>query len=315
MSFYRRNAIITAKKETTYGVDAAPTGADAIAVRNLSIKPQQAEFASRDLIRPYYGNSEQLPTAISVQVEYEIEIAGAGGAGTPPKWGRMLCACAFAETVTAGTKVDYTPVSTNFDSLTQVYSLGGDGGTRIQHKITGSRGTVSFEINAKGIPVMKYRFQGLYSAVIDSAAALVPDFSAFQTPLPSNSVNTPIFSLHGVTAPLSKFSVDVANSLVYRALIGGESIKLTDRKPAGSATFEATTVAVKDWWTIARTAQLGALQIVQGTVAGNIVELNSSRVQISDPDYVDEDGVAMLQTKLVFVPASVGNDEITITVR
>lgn len=315
MSFLTRNAVILAKEETTYGTDAAPVGANAIAVRNLSVTPQQAEFASRDLIRPYYGASESLPTAISVQAEFEVELQGSGAAGTAPGYGPCLRACGFSETITAATSVVYAPVSSAFESLTLIYSLGSETTTRLLHKITGARGTVSFQINAKGIPVMKFRFLGLYSAVVDSAAALAPDFSLFQTPSPANTVNTPTFSLHGVTSPLSEFSLDIANTLVYRALIGSESVKLTDRKPAGSATFEVTSVATKDWWSIAKEATLGALSLIHGTAAGKIVELASARVQLSNPQYKDENGVAMLQMATNFIPSSAGNDELTITVR
>lgn len=315
MAYLIRNAIILAKKELTYGSDAAPLGANAIAVRNLSVTPQQAEFASRDLIRPYYGASEQLPTSISAQIEFEVELQASGSAGVAPGWGPCLRACGFAETITTSTSVVYAPVSSGFESLSLVYSLGSESGSRLLHKVLGARGTVSFQINAKGIPVMKYRFLGLYSAVQDSAAALTPDFSAFQTPSPANSVNTPTFELHGVTSPMSEFSLDVANTLVYRALIGGESVKLTDRKPAGSTTFEVTSVATKDWWNIARNATLGSLSLIHGTIEGKIIELASDRVQLSNPQYKDDNGVAMLQMATAFIPGSVGNDELTITCR
>ena len=56
-----RRRTILAKIETTYGTDPTPTGvANAILVRNLNITPQNSEIVSRDLIRPYLGNSEQL---------------------------------------------------------------------------------------------------------------------------------------------------------------------------------------------------------------------------------------------------------------
>lgn len=315
MSFLTRNAVILAKKELTYATDAVPVGANAIAVRNLSITPQQAEFASRDLIRPYYGASESLPTAISVQVEFEVELQGSGAAGTAPGWAPCLRACGFSETIVEATSVTYAPVSSAFESLSLIYSVGSETTTRLQHKVTGARGTVSFQLNAKGIPVMKYRFQGLYSAVVDSAAALVPDFSLFQTPSPANTVNTPTFTLHGVTSPMSEFSLDIANTLVYRALIGGESVKLTDRKPGGSVTFEATSVATKNWWEIAKNATLGALSLIHGSTAGKIVEISSARVQLNNPQYKDESGVAMLSMGMAFIPSSAGNDEVSIIVR
>lgn len=315
MSFLTRNAVILAKKETTYGTDATPAGANAILVRNLSVTPQQAEFADRDVIRPFYGASESLPTGISAQIEFEVELQASGTLGVAPGWGPLLRACAFAETITAGASVAYSPVSSGFESLSLVYSLGSETSTRLLHKLLGARGTVQFVINSKAIPVMKYRFQGLYSAVVDDTTTLTPDFSAFQTPLTSNAKNTPTFALHGVSSPMAEFSLDVANTLAYRALIGEESIKLTDRKSTGSITFDATSVATKNWWDIARYATLGTLDLVHGLTAGKIIELSSSRVQLKDPQYKDDNGIAQLTMGTVFVPSSAGNDELLITCR
>lgn len=317
MSYFSRNAVILAKLEVAYNTDANPAGANAILVRNLSMTPQNAEFASRDLIRPYYGNSESLPTAISAICEFEIELAGSGTAGDVPAWGDLLRACGFAETVDAGTSVVYAPVSTGFDSLSMLYSVGGDGGSRIRHKFNGARGTVSFEAKNKAIPVMKFRFQGTYSAVVDDATALAPDFSAFVAPLPVNRVNTPGFTLHGAASAMSELTLDVANTLVFRSLPGSaaEQVLITDRKPTGSITFEATSVATKNWWEIARTAATGALSLIHGVSAGNIIEIDAPSVQVNNPQYADDSGVAMLKCGLVPVPGSAGNDELSITVR
>ena len=61
MPLLTRRRTILAKLENTYGVDATPTGsANAILIRNLNVTPLNAEVASRDLVRPYLGNSEQL---------------------------------------------------------------------------------------------------------------------------------------------------------------------------------------------------------------------------------------------------------------
>ncbi len=108
--------------------------------------------------------------------------------------------------------------------------------------------------------------------------------------------------------------VDVANEVVYRNLIGGESVFITDRKPSGNASMEIDTVAAKDWWTTIKNNTLGALAITHGTVAGNIIEIDAPKVQLTDPSYSDSDGIAMLGTKLSFQPDA-GNDELVITVK
>lgn len=100
MSLLTRKRTILAKIESVYGTDATPTGsANAILVRNLTVTPIEAQQISRDLIRPYLGNSDTMLSEISAKCEFEIELAGAGTPGIAPAWAPLLLACAFAETL------------------------------------------------------------------------------------------------------------------------------------------------------------------------------------------------------------------------
>lgn len=117
MPLLNRRRILTAAIETTYGTDAVPTGANAILVRNMTLTPQEADLTDRDLVRPYLGRSEQLPAGIRARLEFEVEIAGSGTAGTAPGYGALLrsvglsqtlLATAVTGTATAGTSTTVT---------------------------------------------------------------------------------------------------------------------------------------------------------------------------------------------------------------
>lgn len=310
MALLTRKRTLLAKIETTYGVDPTPSGAaNAILVRNLTIAPQETEFADRDLVRPYLGSSEQLPAAIMATAEFEVEMAGSGTLATAPAWGPLLRACGFAQTINAGVSVAYDPVSAAFESVTIYFNVDG-----VLHKMLGARGNVSFEINAKQIPVFKFKLWGLYQTIADAAAPTV-DYTAWKKPVVVNTTNTTGLTVHGfASAVLSTLSCDLANNVVHRQLVGGESVIITDRKPQGSLTLEAVTVAAKDWWTIAKNATLGAFSVVQGSAAGFKVQLDMPTVQLIAPNYTDLDGIQMLQMGLRPVPGATGNDEIKITV-
>ena len=102
MSLLNRRRTLLAKIETTYGVDPTPTGAsNAILVSNLDVRPLDAKTVSRDLVRNYYGNSDQLAASVNVGCTFECEIAGAGTAGAAPAWGPLLRGCGFSETLQA----------------------------------------------------------------------------------------------------------------------------------------------------------------------------------------------------------------------
>jgi hypothetical protein len=96
----RRTAILS-KIESQYASDASPDGSDAVLIRNLSVTPIEADVVSRDLIRPYLGNSDQLLAQTRVSLSFEVEMAGSGAAGTAPRFDSLLRACGMAVTTTA----------------------------------------------------------------------------------------------------------------------------------------------------------------------------------------------------------------------
>ena len=73
--FFRKRLVL-AKLETTYGTDATPLGANAILISNLDVTPVETEFASRELVRPYMGNFDDIPVATSVSCSFRVEVAG-----------------------------------------------------------------------------------------------------------------------------------------------------------------------------------------------------------------------------------------------
>lgn len=310
MPLLSRKRTILAKTEITYGTDPTPTGtANAILVRNLNITPLNAELASRDLVRPYLGASEQLLASSYVAVDFEVEMAGAGTAGTAPAYGPLLLACGMSETLVALATATYTPVSTAFKSVTIYYNVDG-----VLHKITGARGNVELNIAAGQIPTFKFSFTGLYNAPTDTAAPTVT-YTSFQTPLVANNDNTTGFSLFSYSGVLSSLALNLNNAVAFRNLIGLEDVLMTDRQVNGTCVIEAPNMAAKDFFSIALGNTLGALDITHGTTAGNRVQISSARVDISNPTYQDMNGIQMLQIPLTLVPSTAGNDEISIVVK
>ena len=310
MALLTRKRVILAKIETTYGTDPTPTGAaNAILVRNLNVTPQSSQLVGREIIRPYLGNFEQLMASTHVELDFEVEAAGSGTAGTVPAYGCLLRACGLSETVTASTKVDYKPVSSAFESVTIYFNVDG-----VLHKITGARGDVELNITSAQIPVFKFKFVGIYNAPTDTALPTVT-YANQATPLVANSVNTPTFSFFSASPVLQAISLQLGNQVDFRTLIGLQYVQITDRKVAGQVTFEANTIATKDWFTAGIANTLGAVSLTHGTTAGNKVVIASSTVDLIQPNYTDNNGVQMIQCGYVMTPTSAGNDEVTITIQ
>jgi hypothetical protein len=306
MPLLARKKVLLAKIETTYGTDPTPTGAaNAILVKNLNMTPQEADLVDRDLVRPYLGRSEQLPAGIRAMVEFEVELAASGTAGTAPGWGLLMRACGHSETVAAGVSVTYAPISAAFESATFYFNQDG-----VLHKLTGARGTWSLSLKVKEVPTLKFTFTGIYNTVTDTAAP-APTYTAFKTPLTVNNTNTTPFQLHSYSGVMSELSIDMSGAIAHRTLVGGaEAVLITDREPQGSITIEATTIAQKDWFTIAKNATLGNLAVTHGITAGNKVQFTTGNtVQLTKPTYGELDGVSMLTMGLNLVPTTAGNDE------
>ena len=310
MSKLMRNVLLLAKLETTPGTDSVPTAPlNAMLARAITPQPVVAEFAPRTNIRPYFGTGGQVAVSQHSECELEIELASSGAAGTAPAWGPVLQACSFSETVTAVTDVKYAPITNNPKTVTLYYYLDG-----VLHKMFGCRGNVTFELNARLIPVMKFKFTGLYTPATDTPVPTGAVYSGFKAPLAVNKMNTPSMTLHGVSAAMQSLSIDMGNQIVYRNLIGSESVIMTNRAPSGQTSIEMVPVASYAWHEAVRLGTLDAFSVVHGSVAGAIIQIDAPKVQLISPQYADSDGVAMINLGLDFQPDT-GNDEIVITVK
>lgn len=306
-----KNMVLLAKQEVTLGVDPVPTpAANSILTRAMMPQMLSAEFVERNNIRGYKGNFGQLAVGVHRAFEFEVELAGSGVAGTAPKWAPLLMACGFSETLVAVTTATYAPISSGDTTVTLYGYLDG-----VLFKMSGCKGTVSFDVNSKAIPVMKFKFIGEYAIATDTTFPTGMVFTGFQKPLTVGKVNTPTFTMHGLAAVVQSLSFDVANTLVYRDLIGASGAHSPDRKPAGSVTMELPAVAAANFGEIARLSTEGALQLVHGLVAGNIIEVNMPKTQItSAPTISNDNEIAMLQMQFSINP-NAGNDELVIVAR
>lgn len=302
--------VILHKIESAYGTDSSPTGLlNAIQCRSINFTQLEPDKVERNLIRPYFGASEELTAAYRTRVEIEVELVGSGTAGTPPPFGPMLKTCGLAETINAGVDVQYAPTSVVNPPSASIYVYR----DQVRHKMLGVIGDVEFMMSAKEIPIAKFSYTGLLGPIADSALPTV-DYSAFKTPEVVNDTNTQIFTLHSVSSlTMQSVSVKVGNVVIHNSRVGDDRILVNNRKTTGEILIESTDVATKDWATVIKNVTLDNLIVEHGTTAGKKVRLESSRVQISEISNPDSEGVDMSQLGLVFVPSSAGNDEFKLT--
>lgn len=322
MPRFSRNLVILAKAEVTYGTDPVPTGAaNAILIANPSVTPIQANNVDRDLVRAYFGASEQLVGTKTRQLGFDVELVGSGTAGTAPAWGPLLKACAFSEAITAD-QVDYLPVTDTQASVTiWIYDSG------VLHKMSGARGNVVFKLNAGEKPVMSFTFTGLYG-LADSAVGLpTTDYSTFKTPqVPTNANTMPLVlgaTYSGVAAPTLTggtvvpslgLEIDAGNSVQFTPLIGGETVDVTQRSVSGRLRLDLTPAQEISRMADVLDTVLSSVGISHGLTVGNKVLLFMPSVQFINPAKEDLNGRRLIGYELrgVPLPAGTGNDELRI---
>jgi len=277
-------------------------------VRDLSVVPLQSDVVSRDLVRPYLGASEQLLANTRVECTFSVELAGSGTAGTAPQYGKALKACGLSETLVATTSVTYAPVSASFSSITIYYNIDG-----VLHKVTGARGTFTLNGAVGEIPTIDFTFTGIYNAPTDTVAPSVT-YANQATPLIFKNGNTTDFQLLSYVGCLQSINLDLGNTIVYRELIScSKQVLITDRATTGTVVLEAPTIAAKDFFTAALSdGTLGNLLFQHGQTAGNIFDFSSTKIDIGDPSYEDQDGIHMLSIPFTAVPSTAGNDEFSL---
>ena len=307
MALLTRKRVILIEAESSYGTAPTPAATDVVLVRDLSITPQSSDVVNRDVVRPYLGASQQLLANTRVECTFSVELAGSGTRGTAPRYGSALKACGFSETVSSGASVTYEPISASFSSVTIHYNVDG-----VRHVVTGCRGTFAINAAVGEIPSIDFTFTGIYNAPTDVALPSVT-YGNQATPLIFKNGNTTSFQLLSYAGALMNLTMDVGNSIVYRELVGGtKEVLLTDRAANGSVTIEAPLTGTKDYFAAALTdATLGNLTVTHGTAAGNIVRVTSTKVDIGDIAYGEDDGVTMIEIPYTLVPSS-ANDELSI---
>jgi hypothetical protein len=317
MPRYIRNTVILAKVEATAGVDALPTGAaNALLVSDMSITPLDAKNIDRNVVRGYFGASEQLVGTASVKVSLTVELAGSGAAATPPAWGALLVGCAMAEgLLSTPARVEYTPVSTLLKTLTIYYYDDG-----VLHKLVGAMGDCTLSAKVGDRPLLKFEFVGLDGGIATGNASAT--LSAWKTPIAMTKANVTDITLGatyatgaftgGLVYPSTGLELKLGNALNYTPLLSSESVDITDRDVTGSVELDLTAAQEVAFMGTVKANTTQSIALTLGTASGNKVLIHGPAMQILNPKKVELNGKRLCGYDLRLVPTSagVGNDEL-----
>ena len=303
--------VLTAKKETTYGTDAAPTlASNAILTRNFSSKPIEGDPLDRNLDRGSFGATPGAFTNQRQTLGFEVEIAGSGAAGTAPAWMELLEACGMAAPVlvasTSATQVPALP-SVAASALTMYHWIGDQ-----RRKALGARGTFGLDLTAGAYPFLNFNFTGLIptSTPRDTNAPTAATLTRWKEPVEVNSVNTAVL-LDGFAAPLRSLRLDANVQASIRNLVGSRYVNRGQHGFTGQLVVEAPAMASKDYLATLASGALVPLSIVHGLTAGNIITITCPKLQINDITESEEDR-KLMWTMNVTATINAGADDLTI---
>ncbi len=306
-----RKKFLIAKIESTYGTDPTPVGgSDAVQVTNLEVTPIESDNVQAAAFQGFLGNSSRATLVANkrVSVTFDVELAGSGTAGTAPAFGPLLKSCGLSETTVADTSVTYAPVSSSFDSAT-IYCF--YDGTR--HKITGARGSVSFNFTAGQFAVASFNFIGIYNDPDDTALSGTFTVANQAAALEVNDTNLTTATFFGETSQrIESFDLALNNELVYKETASSKEVLITNRAVGGTAVIEAPAVGTTDYFADAIGVSTASSSMVFGATGGNIVTLTAAQTDVTGVSYGDTNGVISLSMPYLALPTTAGNNELSL---
>lgn len=304
--FWRKKSVLC-KIEATPGTPNPPAAADFLLGSNVQFTPLVAQRLSRDLMLPFLGNQGVMLTGYYATIEMDIELAGSGVAGTPPRWGSAIRLAGMAETIDAGVSVTYERADYPQDTGTIYINIDG-----VRHVLLYCRANAVLNYSTTAIPRTRVSFTGLLGTVTAQPNPTVSK-TGWVTPLPVNKLNTAL-TVHGWAATGQSFSADFGNTVTPRFLIGDEAVLITDQNAKANITIDAPPIGTIDFDAKAKSRERGIIHFQHGQTAGNIVEYAAEYTELGAPQHGESDGV-LTYTIEADVCVEAGFDDFTIVVR
>jgi len=282
------------KQEVTEGVDPGLAGADAVKTTGVQCFPYEGNRVSLDYDKPNFGSSATVNVNPHMRVTFGLMMSSSGAAGTGPQWNEILQACGFNETLSVGVDAQYDAISDNISSGTGIFLLPQAAGVNDEnHESNGMRGNMSFTLAAGAFPRFDIELIGSYVTPVE-AAAVTADFTGWTDPIPPTIVNTPTVTIDGAASCLQSITHNCNNELNFENIPGCTGARIQDANFGGTMVIKAPDLTTKNFFTsLIRSddsVKTGAVQIVHGTTAGSIIQLDYTTIHISGVQYTPING-------------------------
>lgn len=314
-------ATIKAAPDAAYGTGVPSTQLttdDAILIGSDMTISYEVNEVKRDVLRGYLNNEETLRGENWCTVSFGFEICPSGGADAIPAWGNLFRIFGMAESITAGTKVEYNLVSTDMPSGMASFYYGG-----VRHNMKGIRG-LKLEIDAAVADVIKGKASLLCMDMGMSSARLVsPGFANWVDPIVITDGNTADLKFGctynastgaisgGTSVPSMGLKLTIDNTGKYLPMLGGSGVVISGRKVTAEVTVDQLpserVQAYNDWKGNATTS----IGFSIGNVVGYRNRYFLPRCKATGITPEKQDGKLLSKIAYAVYPTvGVGNDEL-----
>jgi hypothetical protein len=310
-----RMTLVTAKAESTYGVDALPTAASNGQLMYARVNPVSIVsklFEVRSL-RGTFSPLPQIAVPTSQKWQGQSLLQGSGTAGVAPRLDALFRACQMSATVNAGVSVTYAPSSafplSGAPQSATIYTYL-DG---VSHQMPGTVG--SFKLAGKaGEPVtVDFEMEGLYAspaAQANPAGFATDNFLATYmhgAALKLKSSLNPTFYFPTFVAFEFDAGVKVAQRSDASSSAGVKGFMPVARSPKLKLTLEAD-FANRNFFPELEQGVLLEAYFSQGSAAGNTISFSFPTAQLTDVRYGDAGGVRTVELAFALVTSTSGAD-------
>lgn len=297
--FRKKNRIVLAKLETTYGVDAVPTVADnAIeAVDDISMNTP-FEVIETNKLSSDKSKSKPITGKVSSEINFSLYLTGSGTRGTAGRDAPLWKACGEDVAASAGVKVTHHPTNTNYSCTIYVYDVNPNGNYLLR-KFVGCVGNVVREGRAGQLATAKFSFKGLYTKPSDVSNPGTPVYDSVD-PITVESASLQFGAETGLV--VESFSLDNGNEITERNSISAENsiegFAITAFGPKVTINPEQTLIGELDLYGICKAKTESLLKIDFGSLSGNEVMISGAKCVINTINVIDRNGLSALELAL-----------------
>jgi hypothetical protein len=289
---------IAARQESQDGVKESLSTDDAQLVFSPCFYPS-LEILPRNPVKDTFSGFTSVSGRRSGEMVFQTELKGSGAPGTPPKWGKLMKACGFAED---------SPASAQIPSMTLARYMDG-----VVQTIWGARGTVGIRLIAGQPAMLEFEFKGADFSVADGGLLTGVTYDSAIPPVFISAA----FNIGSYAARVERLNIDMANRLELQTDVnstsGHKTAVIVERKPIGSFDPEMVTIAEHDFFESWRDGREMSLTSTIGTASGNRIGLSAPRCRYVDLAESRRNEIATLEADFELNMVS-GDDEFSVTV-